>query len=109
MKNATKIILLIALLLVGYIFLYQSSKDRITVLIKDKERITTGSKENISSKYLVYTEGEVFENTDALMFFKWDSSDLQNELDVGGEYKVLVVGWRIPFLSTYRNIIRVVE
>lgn len=109
MKNATKIILLIALLLVGYIFLYQSSKDRITVLIKDKERITTGSKENISSKYLVYTEGEVFENTDALMFFKWDSSDLQNELDVGSEYKVLVVGWRIPFLSTYRNIIRVVE
>jgi len=73
-----------------------------TITIKRLERVTSGD----SSKYLIYTnEGEVFENTDALFHGKWDSADLYGHLDEGSRYEVTVYGWRIPFLSTYRNII----
>lgn len=60
-------------------------------------------------KYLVFTENEVFENTDSLMFWKFNSSDIYNEMEEGKTYKVKVAGWRIPFLSMYRNIISAEE
>lgn len=38
---------------------------------------------------------------------KFDSSDVYGELEIGNSYEVRVVGWRIPLLSWYRNIIDV--
>lgn len=35
------------------------------------------------SKYMVYTESEVFENTDGITFGKLNSHDVQNQLRVG--------------------------
>jgi hypothetical protein len=61
-----------------------------------------------SSKYLIWSkEGEVFENTDSWMFGKFNSSDLYGKLKIGQKYRVLVVGWRIPLYSMYRNIIEI--
>lgn len=78
------------------------------VTITDKERIT--NKE--SSKYLVFAEGKngesyVFENTDCLLRFKFNSSNIQGELKVGETYTITVVGYRVPILSMYENIIKV--
>lgn len=86
-----------------------STAETIVIQVRDKERATTGVGEHTSSKYVVFTEGEVFKNTDDMFFWKYNSSDVQNRLSPGHTYRVRVVGWRIPFLSFYRNIIAVDE
>ncbi len=74
---------------------------------KDKERVTVRSGDDPKEKYLVFTENETFENTDSTLFWKFNSSDVQGQLDRGKSYRVLVAGWRISFLSSYRNIIEI--
>lgn len=98
---------LAAVILFGYAGAYYSSSETVEITITDKERITTGSGENISSKFIVYGEDEVFENTDSWLYLKFSSSDVQNELTVGETYTVKVAGWRVPFLSWYRNVVSV--
>ena len=78
------------------------------VTVTDKERVVGGE----SSSYLVFTEDKhgnviVFENTDNLLRWKWDSSNVQGQLKVGETYKLTVVGYRVPFLSMYQNIIKI--
>jgi len=97
--------ILIALLICAYPIAYKMSKDVVYTRIDYKERITTGSGESISGKYLIYTEDEVFENTDDLLFFKSNSSDFQNNLKIDTMYRLEVAGWRVPFLSLYRNVV----
>jgi len=77
------------------------------VTITDKERISIGSGEDLSHKYLVFTDGRVFENTDTLFHWKWDSSTVQSELEKGKQYSIKTYGWRVPFLSWYENIVSV--
>lgn len=84
-----------------------ATKETVTARIVKTERIVTGSGDHISSKYLVFTEGEVFENTDELLAGKWNSSDLIAKLHEGETYKLTVYGYRVPYLSMYRNIIEV--
>lgn len=102
---------LIAYLIILAIFLvplsaYQlGTKDTVTVIITGKERVATGSGDSLSHKYLVFTEHETFQNTDALFHLKYSSSDIQGKLRDGRAYDLEVYGWRIPFLSMYRNII----
>lgn len=79
------------------------SCETIEVTIKDKESIVNDGEH----KYLIYTNDEVFKNVDSFMFLKWNSSDVQNNLDIGETYSVKVSGWRVPFLSTYRNVISI--
>lgn len=90
------------------------TQDQVTFTVTDKERITTGSGENMRSKYIVSTKDqngkiEVFENTDAWLQGKFNSSDVQAELEIGKTYDADVYGWRLPFFSTYRNIVDVEE
>lgn len=100
-------IILIIILSSIYPIVYRMSEDIIEINIKEKERITTGDINNIDNKFIVYTKDEVFENTDSWIYFKFNSTDYQNQLKIDTTYKVKVVGWRIPFLSTYRNIIEI--
>lgn len=79
--------------------------DHITITVDNRERIVTGYGKMMDSKYLVFTEGEVFENVDSWAFFKFSSSDTYSKLKKGNTYRAKVSGWRIPFLSMYRNII----
>jgi hypothetical protein len=78
-----------------------------TIKVDKVENVVHGSGESVSSKYLVFTEDIVYENTDCFVRFKFDSSDFHNKLDKGGEFKVKTCGYRIPFLSTYENIIEI--
>lgn len=90
-----------------------------TVTITDKERITESSKDSdgnykTKSKYLVFADDEngeplVFENTDCFIRFKFNSSNIQGQLKEGHTYKITVIGYRVPFLSWYQNIIKVEE
>jgi len=81
--------------------------ENISITINDKERVTTSIGGTIQSKFLVYSDGEVFENVDNIWHWKWNSSDIQGKLKKKNTYKVKVYGWRIPFLSSYRNIVEV--
>lgn len=65
-------------------------------------------------KYLIYTKVngeafEVYENTDNLLRGKFNSSDVYNQIEIGKTYRFRVVGFRIPFLSMYKNILEVTE
>ncbi len=77
--------------------------DTVTFTVSEKQVVTTNGK----SKYLVFTNSEVFENADCFMRLKFASSDLQSQLKDGETYTATVYGWRIPFLSCYRNIVKI--
>lgn len=76
--------------------------DVIDVVVKNERVVSQGGD---SAKYLVFGEKEVYENADSLWFWKWNSSDYYRDIKVNKKYKFTVVGWRVPFLSWYRNIV----
>ena len=105
MNKGGLLFLCVLLAVISYPIAYRMSEKTIEVMVTEKERITTGRGKTIDSKFLVYTEGGVFENTDSWLYFKFNSSNVQNELKVGESYMVRVAGWRIPLFSWYKNII----
>ena len=94
-------------IVLAYPIAYKFSKETIKIKVKDKERSIDGTGDSIKGKYIVFAEGEVFENTDSYLFGKFGSSNIQNQLDLGQTYEIVVAGWRVPFLSWYRNIISI--
>jgi len=90
------------------IAIWNSSED-VIVTVKKTESIVVNDNDNkgTKSKYLVYTDGEVFENVDSWLYLKFNSSDVQNELTEGVTYSIKVSGWRWQFFSMYRNIVLV--
>lgn len=86
------------------IFYYQTA-ETIEITVTDKERIVESSGESTTSKYLVLTETESFENTDDILYWKFNSTDYQRWLEEDSTYTVTVVGWRMPYFSMYRNIV----
>jgi hypothetical protein len=103
MKDGTKGVLVILVLAIFTFMIVgpHFSTQELTITVKKQEVVMSDG----DSKYLIFTEqGEVFANNDTLLRWKFDSSDMQSQLDKGKTFKVKVYGWRIPFLSKYRNI-----
>lgn len=48
---------------------------------------------------------EIFWNDDSIFNWKFESADLQQEIKIGKSYTFKVYGYRVPFLSWFRNII----
>jgi hypothetical protein len=74
--------------------------------VTDKESITQDGEH----RYLIYCEtkdGEtkVFENTDQLIYGKFDSSDVYAGIEIGKTYNFTVSGVRVPIFSWYENIV----
>lgn len=97
------IVLLVLAIITIPIILSYTSVTTTTITVTDKERINDGE----SSYYLVFTENEVFKNSDSMLQWKFDSSDVYNDLKIGKTYIVKVNWFRIPFLSAYRNILEI--
>ncbi len=82
-----------------------------TVTITDKERVTTQVAEGqTDSKYLIYGEDKngktyVFEDTDTLFRWKFNSSDVYGALKEGETYELTVIGFRLHIFNWYENII----
>ena len=92
--------------------LQNANEQIVTVLVKDKMRVSYGH-EWISQKYLIYTidengEVDVLEDTDSFPHMKFNSSDIYALLESGQTYTLRVVGYRIPLLSKYQNIIEII-
>jgi hypothetical protein len=107
MKNTILPILGLALLFLGGATLNYASTETVQVVVESKERTTTGTGENRRSFWIVFTEDEVFKNSDNFLFLKFNSSDIQRQLVVGQTCQVKVNWFRVPFLSMYRNILKV--
>jgi hypothetical protein len=83
---------------------YQTAEPTTTrVTVVDKER----QYKDGESKYIVFTDKEVFENTDSILRRKMNSSDMQGQLHVGCTYDITAYGFRSNWLSIYRNITQV--
>lgn len=81
-----------------------------TITITDKERVTAQSAKDNTSKYLIYGEDEngktyVFEDTDTLFRWKFNSSDVYGALKEGETYELTVIGFRVHILNWYENIV----
>jgi len=107
----TKIIAQIGLLVVAiFIILFSLffglattfHKATVTDKVLGKERVVYSSS---NSKYLIYGNNETYQDTDSLWLGKFNSSDLYGHIQTGHTYQFTVIGWRVPFLSWYRNII----
>lgn len=109
------IIFIILFVLIIFTNVFMNLNDhKYTITVTDKERVYIGDKEDGESKYLIYgdnKDGEslVFENVDSFVRMKWNSSNMQGSLHEGKTYTITVVGYRIPFMSMYENIIKVEE
>lgn len=67
-----------------------------------------GTDSRLECKYMVFTDKGVFKNTDTMWHgFKFNSSDVQGKLQDGCTYDFYVYGFRIPWASTYKNIVRI--
>lgn len=95
----------ILIVFAGSAILPYTTQDTITTKVNEKERVNRSR----SSKYLIFTEAEVLENTDNVFIWKFNSSDVYGDIKTNKTYKFTVYGWRIPFLSMYRNIVRCEE
>ena len=107
-------IAIMLVLLIGQEAIFNFNDTEYTITVTDKERIYTGSGNNSSSKYLVFGDDQngnslVFENTDCFIRGKWNSSNIQGQLKEDNTYKITVIGYRVPFLSWYQNIIKIEE
>ncbi len=77
----------------------EATTQRVTVTDKDRHVSSEGG-----GKYMVFTDKEVFENTDSMLRDKMDSSDVQAQLHVGCTYDITAYGFRNNWFSIYRNI-----
>lgn len=97
---APLIALLVVLLVLVYPVAYLASGEDLTINVTGAERVCSGD----NCTYRVYTGDETFENKDNFFLRKFNSADYQGRLQGGGEFDVTAHGWRIPFLSRFRNI-----
>jgi hypothetical protein len=109
MKNQKGITNLIVTVVLALLFVavlavpkYMSVGTVENVLIKDKERIVNSEE----SYYLVFTDKGVYKNEDTFFFFKFNSSDVYNDLEVGQTCDLRVNWFRFGLLSWYENILQ---
>ena len=100
MKKNQHIAMLVILLLTSLIAIHFNSS-RVTIIqVKKLERTVKG-------RFLVHCEKETFENVDSVLFWKFESRDIQRTLKPGQRYKVKVYWYSVPVLSWHRNILKV--
>ena len=96
---------IIVLVLIGYVCMVYFTREDVTFDVTKTERVV----DKDSSKYLIYTKNETFENTDTIWYLKFNSSDIYGKIKNDKKYSATVYGFRIQFLSMYRNIIDIKE
>jgi hypothetical protein len=102
--------LIAVILLVGLIplkiWIHYATMETVTgLVVQDKDRVTSGSGKDMKSEYLIFTDRETFKNTDSWLALKFDSSDMYGAIQKGQTCDFKVTGFRVPFFSSYRNIL----
>ena len=109
--TAITAIALVVIAVIAFPVMNFSNDRTYTLSSTDKERVTTQVAEGqTDSKYLIYGEDEngktyVFEDTDTLFRWKFNSSDVFGALKEGETYELTVIGFRVHIFNWYENII----
>ncbi len=99
------VIIILVILVFGFMFFEPFfSETEETIVIVNKE-VWKGEGE----KYFIFTENEVFLNMDNYYHNKSNADDLYPLFRVGQTYRVKVVGYYIPMIPRFRNIISIIE
>ncbi|MEJ2194909.1 MAG: hypothetical protein P8X73_08645 [Ignavibacteriaceae bacterium] len=98
-------IIIIASILFGYLFFepFLTEKEEIITVTNTQK----WGQEN--GKYFIFTEDEVFLNSDDYYQNKTNANELFPLFKKGYTYKVKVIGLYIPFIPRFRNIKSIVE
>jgi len=108
MKNTIIIlVILVAFVLIGFQISAYTNVSTVTVSIEGKERVTEKSGDGINSFYLVYTDSGTFKLEDDFFRGNFNSSDVYGKLRQDSTYTFTTTGYRIGFMSSYPNIIKV--
>jgi hypothetical protein len=104
---ANLVILLVLYVIVNDLVSFYCTFRYVDVLLLDREQVqgsvTSGADTNPT--YLIYTDVGSFELIDDPRIFRWDSSDEYGQLELNRRYRLLVSGYRVPYLSEYPNIV----
>lgn len=98
-------LIILLVLLFGYLF-FEPFLTEETVSLKVINKAKFG---NESGKYFVFTEDEVFYNSDNYYQSKENADELNQQIYTGTTYKVKVVGIYMPWLPRFRNITKILE
>lgn len=77
-----------------------------TITVNKTERVCSGKND---CKYMVFADEGTFQNTDNILFKKWNSSDIHGDINEGQSYRVETIGFRVPILSMHKNILSAQE
>ncbi len=100
----TLLLACIVVLLIVNISMGYCNHQELKIVVKDK--YVKGQ----SGTYMVVDEeGNTYQITDLLFKGKFNSSDLYSQLEIGKKYDIETTGYRIPFLSWYKNINKISE
>lgn len=85
---------------------YNKTETIQNVMVTGKESVTTSNSEGGSDhEYRVYTNKGTFVVKDSLWHTRFNSADVYGRLKEGQTYDCVVYGWRIPFFSSFKNIL----
>ncbi len=101
-KTIRKIILFMVF---GFIFFepfFSETEESIVVINKE---VWKGEK----GKYFIFAENEVFLNEDNYYHNKSNAADLYSLFEAGQTYRVKIVGYYLPLIPRFRNIINIIE
>jgi hypothetical protein len=103
------IVILVLLLIVGAIafeIFAVTHKTNVTFTVSDKTvKMDCSGKHGCSSKYLIFTDHGVYQDTDSLFYLKFNSSDVYGMLKRNHTYNCKTYGFRIPLISHYKNLV----
>jgi hypothetical protein len=94
---------------IGFEIFAVTHKTNVTFTVQDKTiKIDCNHDSNggrCSSKYLIFTDHGVYQDTDSIFYLKFNSSDVYGKLKRNHTYNCKVYGFRIPIISHYKNLV----
>jgi hypothetical protein len=80
----------------------------------DREEVVTVRSKEVAGRgetpqFLIFTDQGVYESRDALVVGKFDSADVYAKCQPNHTHRVRVIGWRVPFLSWFPNVVEVID
>ena len=111
-KNIVKAIspvewlIIISVLIIFWMCIYSATNYK-EVIITVKDKIVKNYEDD--SLYLIFTDKGTYEVRDSIVNGRFNSSDMYGRLEKGHTYKVTVIGFRVPLLSWYKNILSAEE
>ncbi len=98
-------LIILVVLAFGFMFFEPFfSETEKTIVVQNKE-VWKGE----SEKYFIFAEDEVFLNENNYYHNKSNADDLYPLFQVGKTYRVKIVGYYLPLIPRFRNIINIID